>query len=691
MFRLSYTALTALLLFSMVALQAHASGAGLNVFLRQYINQSTINSATFYNESVGAGNYSIMGLLNGQIVVINQTGGYKFVLNNTAAYTVLRPWALSTFAPSNASLSQLYGHMHTYEVTAAKNLSPCLQITGLNQKGSTCTAFNGCYSCASVPICKKAMQAYGGPSYAFAYQIGNLSIQYDALNASYNAYYSALTSFTPSNAYQSLLELQKATANVSNDAAILKTNGLFPPPPGFNPSIQRSCPALPSNNSPWYCQIFDFCTYPYFNASQIYTIQASLTNLLSEPLSNGSIEGVAANATGAALSYLAPQEKVQLNVIIGQQYGRFNATFANASLLSSEYYNLTLQSRLAAYRKTFTDLLAYNLRLNATGYNGTLNAQHDNLTLIYNTVYAHYNVVHSLANNNTAALLVKELDFQIEPPQLASLSFLQQSINTQLAAGINESSYNGIYAKLVQVKSGIGIMVAPITGPTLVKYIDGPIITALLAGSSAPVPAKMASGAFYVLIISLIVVAIIAVLVYFLLFRRLSKRGKVHLHQRAKRAWMLLFIAIIVIGAVLSYLLYAYAQQANGFLPISGFISQLNSHSSVVIAYNGSAASSDASILQCTATLQQTLQSSLGKQVGTVTLDNYSCVSSSNSIYSQPNCFDQLLASGTPVIVVTENANSSIIYRGIYGHALYAGGAAVSGPECQLNAVIKVQ
>ncbi len=93
MFR-PYIALTVLLLFSTIALQPHAVGTGLNGFLSQYINQSTINSATFHNESVGSNNYVIMELPNGQIVVINQTNGYRLVLNNTAAYAALRPGRL---------------------------------------------------------------------------------------------------------------------------------------------------------------------------------------------------------------------------------------------------------------------------------------------------------------------------------------------------------------------------------------------------------------------------------------------------------------------------------------------------------------------------------------------------------------------------------------------------------------------
>lgn len=683
-----YVLLAALMVLSMGALQSHAISVGLNTFLRQYMNQTYIDAALFYNQSVGPNNYTIMKLDNGQMVLVNHTSSYRFVVNGTAAYDVLRPWALANFAPSNASLSQLYNYMHGYEVTAARNLSNCLQITGLNQN-TTCTAFNGCYPCATVPICRKAMKAYGGPSSAFAYQVGNLSVQYARLNASYNEYYSILKSFNADNAYSSLIALQGSASNVSGNAAKLKTNGLFPPPPGFNPQIQSSCPATPVSTSPWYCQIFDFCTYPNFNATQIYNIQASLTTLLSEPLSNASIEGVAANATGTALSFLAPQERAKLNVTIGMQSNRYNATNFNATKLSQEYYNLTLRSRLAAYQKTFADLKTYNLRLNASQYNATLNAQYANLSAIYKQVYSYYNVVGTLAQQNTAEIVTQELNYRVEPAKLASLAFLQHQINIQLQSGINASSYNGIYAKLLQVKGGIGLQVPPTTGGSLVKSVDGGIINSLLSGSNAPVPAKMAAGALYVLIISAAIVVVILLLVYFLLFRRLHKHGRVHLHQTAKRAWLALFIAIIVIGFGLSYLDYVYAQQANAFLPIGGFLSQMDSNPVAVIAYNGSTAASDPLVAQCTSVLTQTLVGQ-GKQVSSVTLDNYTCTNTSNSIYTGQNCFDQILSSGTPVIVISEAANSSMVYKGIYGHALYAAGPAVQGASCQLNQIISV-
>ncbi len=682
-------------ILAILPLSAHAAAypTGFYAFLLKYTNQGTINSSVYYNQSVGQNTYIVMELSSGSYALINSTGGaYSFVLNNDTVYAAMQGFALTRFYPTNSTLSKLNSYMASYEQTAATNITMCITSTGLNR--FTCTEANACQSCYSVPICKDFIVLYGSGntttytsvSNLMGQAIENFSNNYNMLNSSYNSYNSILSSINTTNTYTTLSQLQSVVSRISNISTALPKNQLFPLPQGFSPSNLSSCYIGVPSSQPWYCNPIGFCPPISFNATDLYDIHALLTASLSTPISSGGIKAFSSNVTKEDYLMVAPQVVTGLKALIAEYSGRFNATSYNASALLFAYHNASLSGSLTALQGTYTQLANLNISRNATSYNATLTAQFANVTSLYATLHGQYSSIKDLATNNTAVIEARELEYQNEPAQLATLAYTQQSINDLLAVGINSSQYASVYAELKSVHNGLGSIGKPIYMGAFVKSVDGGILNSILSGSNAPVPSKLASAPFYVFLITLLIGILVIFAIYMVTYNRWNRKKKLHMHPGAKRAWLLLFVVLGAIAVLVSYATYTYAQQANSFLPIDGFAQQLASHSNAFIAYNGSAAYSNASIEQCVNAVQASLNST-GKSIKVITMQNYTCTGTGES----PTCFDQLLSSGTPTIVVSEGQISSVVYRGLYGHALYASGQSVVGSSCYLSSVVKAQ
>ena len=676
--------LVLVLLSSTVALScASAPSPALSSFLSAYISQQTISSSNFTNASVGASSYAIMHVAAYRYIVINETSGFSFVLGNSTAAAVLGPHLRGEYYPSQSTLAGLNRTMRAFQAQGAPPVTDCLTETGIARY--TCSIANSCYSCQTVPACKSALDQTGGPTGTLGNGIINFSYEYGELNRSYNSYYSTLSSMNQGNAYASLQELSRLVSNVSTVAQSMPNNPIFPQPSYISPSQLATCSSYSVNNMPWYCKFLGFCEYTTFNSTALATLQSEISILETLPISNSSVSSIAANATLAARAYIQPQITRQFNELINATQGRYNATVANATELLGKLHNESLSNSLGNVEATFSMLKGYNPARNASQYNATLSSMLSNLSATYQRLSSSYSAVESLATNNTARILLRELNYRSVPPSLSALASEQQSINYQLSQGINASQEVGLLANMSSIKGRIGIL-APLSFAGSVKGIDGGLINGILSGSNAPIQSKLSAAPLYALVLSLVIAAAAILLIYLGTFHRLQRRHRLKLHRKAKRAWMALFIALVAVGLAYSFLTYAFAQAANAFLPASGFFADMASHSTVFIALNGTYYNS--SVVNCAASLQQTL-TSRGKTVHTVDISNDSCVSSGTSAGGEP-CYDQMLSSGDPVVVMSSGPNN-IVYRGLYGYTLYASGASVSGSSCYLNQVFRVQ
>ena len=157
---------------------------------------------------------------------------------------------------------------------------------------------------------------------------------------------------------------------------------------------------------------------------------------------------------------------------------------------------------------------------------------------------------------------------------------------------------------------------------------------------------------------------------------------------RVRRAWTILFSILALLVLVATGITYSYANQANQFLPVSLFLGNVKSSGSVVVFLNSSIAN-NASLGQCLTSLNITLHSQK-KNMTTLKESNYACTSTIAGNLTGTKCFDRIVASGLPVIMVTSLANGSITHKGLYGNILYVNGTAAEGAACPLAAIIRV-
>ena len=130
---------------------------------------------------------------------------------------------------------------------------------------------------------------------------------------------------------------------------------------------------------------------------------------------------------------------------------------------------------------------------------------------------------------------------------------------------------------------------------------------------------------------------------------------------------------------IYTYLTYAYAQAATNFLPFAYFSGYLHSSKAAYVVLNGSSAYSNAGITACAGALSSALTSQ-GKSVKIIQATNYSCVAGGTVSPLGVDCIDRALSSGTPVVSLSQGGG--IVYKGLYGTILYAGGANATGSSC---------
>jgi len=136
----------------------------------------------------------------------------------------------------------------------------------------------------------------------------------------------------------------------------------------------------------------------------------------------------------------------------------------------------------------------------------------------------------------------------------------------------------------------------------------------------------------------------------------------------------MLFIALGVLVVIYALVTYSAASGANALLPASGFFNAVAASKSVAIAVNTTGQDAHA----CASAVQSSLTSA-GKTVHIISVANGMC---SGSGFTGA-CLGSV--AGSMPLVLISGGNSSIAYRGMYGHVLYASGSAASGASCPLS------
>ena len=279
----------------------------LGTFLSKYLPSATVSSSTFFAQGVGNASYVIMKSTGGKYLVVNVTSGrYNILTNASQISTVLKPYLLAIYYPSQSSLTNLSTSIHAYINQSRLPLTDCLIETGLNQY--TCTAANNCFSCQSVPNCKRVLNAAGGPTGVFASGIMNFSSHYSMLNQSYNGFLSGISSINESNFGSTIGALGAFYRNISSLSTELPHNPIFPLPKNFSPSQFQGCNAYIPTEAPWYCVDLGYCRYTSFNGILLSSIGSQLSAMESLPISDSGVLSASKASASYADSFVQPVE-----------------------------------------------------------------------------------------------------------------------------------------------------------------------------------------------------------------------------------------------------------------------------------------------------------------------------------------------------------------------------------------------
>jgi hypothetical protein len=211
----------------------------------------------------------------------------------------------------------------------------------------------------------------------------------------------------------------------------------------------------------------------------------------------------------------------------------------------------------------------------------------------------------------------------------------------------------------------------------------------MLSGSALPISSKIGAGALYAALLSFIIGVALLLLFYFGTYHRLRRHKRIRHTKRVRKAWHLLFILLFILMLLYAYMTYTYANLAAEFMPASGFFARAVSSNAIVVAINTNSANVlNSSVSNCAAALSKSLIA-FNKSVQSIRLSNYSCVSSSTSNTVSQDCYNSVLNSDTPVIQINANADSYIVYNGLYGTVLQASGSPTYGSSCVLNSLVR--
>ena len=687
--------------------------SGLSAYLSNYIPNAVISNSTFFGNQILNGNsYIIMKLpkQNSYIVMANKSSSYTIITNATAINNVLTPFLAVNYRPSAATINYLNSTMRAYENYSNGNLSACLIATGiynLQTKSSyvcnvtiTPASITTCLqnTCDTVPICgghlrspaQSELQAFGIPS-PFSNGVQNLSVMNNVLLNDYQSYFSLLSKINATNSGTTISKLSSIAANISAIAGSMNSNPVFPPPP--NATINACNINLPPTDQPPNCiaNYAQYCGPIPFNSAAMSGITAALSAIRANLPTASALMSISANSSATAKNYIGIAAQSQNGAgfasLMNTYYLQYNSIVAKAGALLPKYNNVTLNASVQVLKTEFKAIQTLGVNQSIGVANTILGSLIANSTRIYANASASYSQLYGISQNNSAALIADQLSYQQVPSKLAELADSQQTINVRLNSVISSNDMAGLVTSAQSIRVQSAVFVAPLTVGYMIKVLDTPFIGSLIGSSASSAPQLIAAAPLYAALASLIVGILLIIVIFVITYMRIIKKGKLKGNKGKQRMWMGIFAILIILVAIYTYATYAYASNANSFLPFNYYINTLKASGNAYIALNGSAAS-NASIISCADTIQGYIANA-GKSVQIIRLTNYSCVSGSNISVLGLNCYNNILSSGKPVVLLSQSRQNLIIYRGLYGTVLYASGNVTQGSSCLLSTLFK--
>ena len=694
-----------LLLMLLVGMSAAGTSPQLSSYLSSYVPNSVIANSTFANISYGTGTYALMHISSSQNILINTTNGrYSIVTSNATAYSILSPYLKKEYSPSSSLINKINSTMALYKKQANPPLADCLIETGVGRLNllniTNLTNNTATQACFTVPECRKSFFNYSGESGPLIAGIRDFGDQYINMNNSYRSFFNLVSTVNSSDFYSNVEGMLKDIGNLTKIQETMPSNPIFPLPSSFNPSLLANCQNYVQNspNMPYYCQDIGDCEYTTFNSTTLNNAYSQVSGLLSLPVYNKTIQSYADNATATAESYIEPviikQNTTALDAFLNVTLPNYNSTVSNATFALSKISNSSLSYMLSSLKSEMSSVLSAGIYQNVSKANVVISSEMGNVSRLTSTLLLPYDELLASMQNSTATITLKQLDYKVPPEKASFLALQQQKLSSEISSGkMNKSEIESLMASSSSLSSKASSLPAPLSLAAFVKGVDGGLVSAMLYGSSAGIASKEASAPFYAALISFIIALALILVFYGLTYARLSHKRKLRNSKRVKRAWLFLFIGLLVLGLIYAAITYSIASSASSFLPVSSFMASAASSNTVLIAINGTNTLSLSGIssgsLGCAGSLEQTLKNA-GKRTGIIAVQNYTCtVSNVTSSSSGSACYNDILGSGTPLIQIDQANSSYVSYKGMYGTVLYASGPSATGADCYLNTMLK--
>lgn len=670
--------LLAILMLAAVATASYSQGS-LNSFLRSYnITNSTIQSLAPLNLTYLNANYILLyknGLAGTPYLLINATNGFSFIINATRIALITRNATISS-AINGINFTTLSVLMKGYLNSSASPINNCLISTGLDR--ATCTIQNSCQSCQLVPSCSKApgnpLYNAGGPGGAFALGIAAFGGAYNRLQANASLFYNYTAGINRSNYVRYFAAINTSFNTIYNITNNLYMNPIFPPlassdytkctPAGYGTTNVTTA-------GPWYCNAVGYCQFLTYNYTTLNNTKYLISRISGELPTNSVILSIATNVSNIENIFITPllykQKSAQLSVALNISLRSYGAITNRTQTLLSHISNNTLAVLLASLQRNYSNLKTNFINLNISAYNRTLSRKLANLTVLYNSINATYAAILGQARNNTALILIGQLNAQNPPGQSSSLAFAQLGLDSLISSKISNTV--DVQNKLAAINSNASAL----TGQSSLlveaaRAADGAFAALLNKGLNMPYSAIL-SIIPLIAIIPPVIVGIVALLLLFRIYVKMKKKQRIVINERTVRNWRFVFIILVLVVAAYSVAAYVYAGAANAYAPYSAFRSAFRGSKSLVIMVNSTASNST---LGCANRLAVTAKN-LGKTVSTVNLAGGFCRIGS-SVQSYDSCLNQFALNSTPAVALAESNSSSISIYSMYGTVLYAKG-----------------
>ncbi len=657
-----------------------ATSTSLQAFLAEYIPNSTIANYSY----ISSGSFVIMQ--NGNNYMVVSRNPYSFVTNSSTAYNALMNYSLALYNRNlTADIYTLNASVTSFVGQSMPSINECLLHTGINMSNA-CTASNFCYPCQQVPACSSLLSNTSTQPIATS-AISNFSTQYYIYEKAFAAFSSSVSQVNSSNAY---LHINAITSNASTLASVpaaLLHNALFPVPSGFNMSLFKSCPYFVSLSSPWYCQSLNFCSRINFNSTLLAEISNEINAIKAIPLSSQKIYSDANAAVALANSYIEPVLQARkANAVAGlvnKLAPLYNSAMDNATAALSVSADPQLSVMANQLSSAFKNLSNNGIYMNLSNANSSIMKLVNEMAPLSSNILSSYYMLVNESKKLEALALKAELNYPSNA-QIAEFAAKAQAYGLLLSNGINSSQLPVLKANMSLISNSLNALGSPFTLAMLVKSTDGwfaSLLAYLIPGS---IQSKMALAPFYAALLPFLIGIALLLLLYRLTYVRLSNKKRIKPSKEVKHAWLKLFLVLFIIVVIYSYITFAYASQANSFLPVSGFINSLHSpHLAILVNQNYAF---NISVMSCVASIEQNMHNETN--VSIIAENNMMCNMLSNSSVSSVDCINPLLLRGIPVVLINENG-SYVSYKGMYGNMLYASGPATIGSSCTLSYLLK--